>query len=180
MAVVLLATGCGSDSDDGGDSGSDGGVAETTTDAGDGADGTDTDDTGATADPTDDAASGDAGSMVLGDETIVFTSARCFLEEQDAAAGGGKILFVAQGSGTNAAGEAVALDVSRYDEDSQFTGDKSNVVIGDPFSGDAASWDANGDIGTVTVDGSTVSADGLTWVHVDDRTEQPGSFSVNC
>ena len=42
---------------------------------------------------------------MIGDETITLDSARCFLEEQDAAAGGGKILFVAQGFGTNAAGE---------------------------------------------------------------------------
>ena len=109
-----------------------------------------------------------------------FESARCFLEEQDAAAGGGKILFVAQGFGVNAAGDEVSIDVSRYDEDSQFSGDSINVVIGDPFSPDAASWDAIVDLGTVTVEGSTVSADGLTFSNVDDQTELAGSFRIDC
>ena len=128
--------------------------------------------------PTEDGAGG--GTLVLGDETIKFDGAQCFLQEQDAAAGGGKILFVAQGSGINAAGEEVLLDVSRYDEDSQFVGDDVSVDIGDPFSGAAVSWTGGGDIGTVTVDGSTVSAGGLTFENFDEGTEQPGSFEINC
>ena len=180
-AVLLLSAGCGSDDDT--DSGGivDDDAVSTTDDATTDEGNDESDDSEGSADAGNAGSSGgDAGSMVLGDETIVFTLAQCFLEEQDSAGGGGKILFVAQGSGTNAAGEAVLLDVSRFDEDSQFTGDKSNAVIGDPFSDSAISWDANGDIGTVSVDGSTVSADGLTWMNTDDFSEQPGSFVVNC
>lgn len=182
IVVVLLATGCGSDDESGASETGDG-TADTTAGADDDTETDDgTDDSGGSDDATGDdgGTGGDFGSIVFGDQTIALTSSLCFLEEQDAAAGGGKILFVAQGSGTDAAGEPVALDVSRFDEDSQFSGDKSNIVIGDPFSDSAASWDANGDIGTVSVEGSTVSADGLTWVNTDDRSEQPGSFSVNC
>lgn len=120
------------------------------------------------------------GTLVLGDETIALDSARCFLEEQDAAAGGGKILFVAQAYGTNAAGDELVLDVSRYDEDSQFAGDDIIVDIGDPFSDDAVSMGAGGEVGTVTVDGSNVSAGDLTFLDFDDATERNGSFEINC
>ena len=119
------------------------------------------------------------GTLVLGAETITLDSARCFLEEQESAGGGGKILFVAQGFGTTADGEPLTLDVSRYDEDSQFTGDDVIVDIGDPFADSAVSLTASGDIGTVTLDGSSLSADGLTFVD-DDFSEQTGSFELNC
>jgi hypothetical protein len=141
---------------------------------------------GDASDGGDDAPSGGGGgagggSLVLGDETITFDSARCFLEEQDAAAGGGKILFVAQAFGTNAAGDELVLDVSRYDEDSQFAGDDIIVDIGDPFSDTAVSLNASEPIGTVSVDGSTLSASGLTFIDVDDFEQQlSGSFEVNC
>lgn len=120
------------------------------------------------------------GTLVLGDETITFDSARCFLEEQDAAAGGGKILFVAQAYGTNAAGEELVIDVSRYDEDSQFAGDDISVDIGDPFGDDAISYSARGDIGTVAVDGRSLSADGLTFTDFDAGLEAAGSFEIDC
>lgn len=118
--------------------------------------------------------------LVLGDETITFDSARCFLEEQDAAAGGGKILFVAQAFGTNAAGDELVIDVSRYDEDSQFEGDDIIIDIGDIFSEDAVSLGGGGPIGTVTVDGSNLSADDLTFNNFDDFSEHTGSFEINC
>ena len=182
----LLAAGCGGDDDDaqadpapassaddgsGDDAGSDddAGASDASADSA-------SDDDGAAAAP----GGGDAGSLVIGDETIEFDSARCFLEEQDAAGGGGKILFVAQAFGVDAGGEELVLDVSRYDEDSQFTGDDIIVDIGDPFSDDAVSLRSGGEVGTVAVDGSNLSAEDLVFVNFDDSTEQPGSFDINC
>ncbi len=127
-----------------------------------------------------DAGGGNGGTLVLGDETIAFDGARCFLQEQEAAAGGGKILFVVQAFGTNAAGDQLSIDVSRYDEDSQFTGDDIIVDIGDPFSDEAVSLMASADLGTVAIDGSTLSAGALTFVNFDDMSEQGGSFEINC
>jgi hypothetical protein len=120
------------------------------------------------------------GSMVLGEETISFDSARCFLQEQDAAAGGGKILFVAQAFGENAEGEEVLIDVSRYDEDSQFYGDDILLTVGDPFSAEAANYFARGEVGIVTVDGNSVSAGSLEFTNDSDFTAQPGSLQINC
>jgi hypothetical protein len=125
------------------------------------------------------AASGSAGTLVLGDETITFDRSRCFLEEQDAAAGGGKILFVVQAFGSNGEGEEVLVDISRFDEDSQFEGDEISVVIGDPFSGDAVSFDGGGEIGTVTIEGSTASAPVLTFTD-SNLVEIEGSLVVAC
>ena len=124
------------------------------------------------------AGGGNGGTLVLGDETITLDSARCFLEEQDAAGGGGKILFVGQAFGTNAAGEELILDVSRFDEDSQFTGDDIIVDIGDWETG--SSWQAAADLGTVQLSGNTMSADGLTFTNWDDMSEMAGSFEINC
>ena len=118
------------------------------------------------------------GTLTIGDETITLVSSRCFLEEQDAAAGGGKILFVGQGTGTNAAGDDVLLDVSRYNEDSQFAGDDVLVDIGDFETGYSLS--STSDIGTVQLDGRTLSADGLSFTNFDDFSEVPGSFVLNC
>ena len=187
-AVVLALAGCGGDDDDvgnadasAGEDGADTAEAESTAESDDTGDAGDA----ATEPAADDAAEsggggGGGGTLVLGGDTITLDSARCFLEEQDAAAGGGKILFVAQGFGVTAGGEQLTLDVSRYDEDSQFVGDDVIVDIGDPFADDAVSLTANADLGTVTVDGSTLSADGLTFVNSDDLTEQAGSFEITC
>ncbi|NNE10802.1 MAG: hypothetical protein HKN41_00990 [Ilumatobacter sp.] len=168
VAVAALAVaGCGGDDDDAGGAGepADAASAADADGAGDGGGG---------------GGGAGGGNVVLGDETIEFESTRCFLQEQDAAAGGGKILFVAQAFGTDADGEPVAVDVSRYDEDSMFHGDDVTVDVGDPFGDSAVSWSGGGEVGTVTVAGSTVSADGLTFVNSDDFSEQPGSFTIDC
>lgn len=170
IAALVMAA-CGGDDDS--SSASDG--ADATADAG----GQDGESSGDDEQPAAGGGSG-GGTLVLGGETIAFDSARCFLEEQDAAAGGGKILFVAQAFGANAAGDEVAIDVSRYDEDSQFAGDDIIVDIGDPFGADAVSLTAKDVIGTVTVAGSDLSAEDLTFRDFDTGTEQPGSFEINC
>lgn len=182
VAVALVAASCGGDDDDGASSPA---VPVEAADSSD--DSSDESDASAEGDASGESDSappatggGDAGSVVLGDETVAFDSARCFLQEQDAAAGGGKILFVVQAFGTDANGDELMIDVSRFDEDSQFTGDDISVVIGDPFSGSAVSWSASADLGTVQIDGSTVSADGLTFQNFDDFAELAGSFSINC
>jgi len=180
VAVPLAA--CGGDDDDAGESDA-GTAADDSAAASDGGDsGADTAGEPAGDDNAADQGSGGGGggTLVLGDETIELESARCFLQEQEAAAGGGKILFVAQGFGATAAGDELVLDVSRYDEDSQFAGDDMTVDIGDPFSADAVSLSATGEIGTVTVDGSNVSADDVTFSDFDSGTEQTGSFEINC
>lgn len=190
--VALLAAGCGDDGDEPGDPAGDsdtsdeGGDDQSTGDEPDAGDDDAADDETAVDEPAGDDGGGSAGSgggggtLVLGDETIALDSARCFLEEQDAAGGGGKILFVAQGFGTNAAGDELVVDLSRYDEESQFTGDDILVDIGDPFSDDAVSLSASGDIGTIVIDGSTLSASGLTFDNFDDGSQTPGSVQVNC
>ena len=85
-----------------------------------------------------------------------------------------------QAEGTNPEGEPVLIDVSRYDEDSQFVGDDILVDIGDPFSGDSITWGANADLGTVQIDGSRVYADGLTFRNFDTNEELPGAFNIFC
>jgi hypothetical protein len=170
VAVVALGiAGCGGDDDD---------SATPTEPAGDVADGDGTPDDGPTGDDGAPTGAG-GGTLTLGDETIDFDRSRCFLEEQDAAAGGGKILFVGQAFGTNAEGDEVSIDVSRYDEDSDFAGDDVSVVVGSPGSDDAVSYSSRSPIGTVSLDGSVLSAEGLTFSD-DDGTEVSGSFEVRC
>jgi len=181
-AVALVAASCGANEDDPGPAapvevteGSDDPSSGTSVDSSETAEGSPIE--GEDARPP---AGDGGGTLVLGEETISFDNTRCFLQEQDAAAGGGKILFVAQAFGTNADGDELLIDVSRYDEDSRFAGDDIVVDIGDPFSAEAVSWRANAELGTIQVDGSTVSADGLTFVNFDDFSEMPGSFRISC
>jgi len=183
--LALVAAGCGDD-DAGSEGGGNGGETTVAQDAGAGettvpGDAEPMDEDQPMEDDNGGSESGGlAGMVVVGDETITLDSARCFLEEQDAAAGGGKILFTAQASGTNADGEEITIDVFRFDEDSQFTGDKVSLVVGDPFSADAVSWDADGEIGAVQVDGDVVRSAGLTFVNSNDLSELPGSFEIQC
>jgi hypothetical protein len=123
---------------------------------------------------------GGGGTLVLGDETIELDSARCFLREQASAGGGGKILLTGQGTGTNAAGEEVRLDFTRYDEASQFTGDDISVEVG-PLA-DATSYTARLDLGAVDRSGSTLTATDIPFQSFGDRgiTQVTGSFTLNC
>lgn len=133
---------------------------------------------------TDDASSdgismGGSGTLVLDGETVEFDEVLCFLEPQEAAAGGGLILFVGQGMGVDAEGQDVLLDVSRYDEDSQFAGDVVSVEIGDIMAGDNTSLESRTAEGTVEVEGSTIRAE-ITLEDFTDFSEVPASFELNC
>ena len=123
---------------------------------------------------------GGGGSLTIGDEVIELASARCFLQEQDVTGSPGKILFQAQGYGMTAEGEELVLDVTRFDEDSLFTGDDIEADIGDPFGEDFYYWSASADIGTVEIDGSTLRVGELTFRHSEDGSEVTGTFELNC
>ncbi|HSM01493.1 MAG TPA: hypothetical protein VK960_03490 [Acidimicrobiia bacterium] len=164
LVVVLVGAACGDDD------------ATTPTTAAPGGQ-TDAGSNGGTPTPS---ASG--GFLTLGDETIQFDSARCFLQEQEAAAGGGSILATGQGFGTNSEGVEVSLDFTRFSEESDFAGDDILVDIGDPFSGDTVGYAARVDIGVVSIEGNLVSASGLTFESFDEGAESPleGAFELNC
>lgn len=127
------------------------------------------------------AASATGGTLTLGDETITLDSARCYLEEQDAF-GGGKILANAQGFGTNAAGEEVMLDFTRFDEDTDFTGDDIVVNVGDFMTGNSVEYHVTLDLDSVSIDGRNVSADGftLTSFDMDSPSALESSFALSC
>lgn len=118
------------------------------------------------------------GTLTFDGEEIALDSSRCTFEEQDAAAGGGTIEFVAQGTGTTAAGDEVLVDVSRYSEESQFAGDRVSITIGDFATG--ASYSGSDDAGTVSEDGATVEADDFPLVSDDDLSETTITFSIDC
>lgn len=178
--VLALSTGCG-DSDDG-----DTAAPGSTTDpaaaapATDGSPGGEDDAPDSDGDAMDAVASGGGGRLVLGDETIEFEQVLCTFEPQDAAAGGGQILFVGQATGVDAEGRDVVLDVSRYDQDSQFEGDSVMVDIGDVTSGDTVGLASTSPTGTVTVDGSTLRADDVTLLNAEDGSERTASFEITC
>jgi len=186
---VLVAAGCGSDN--GAGSQPDASVAEAVDNAPDDAtrdsapgDAAGDDDAAV----VDDAAGapsapvgGGSGTVVLDGETIVFDQVLCHLESQPAAAGGGNILFVVQGYGVDATNEPVILDVSRFDDDSMFAGDDVQLYIGEiTAAGDARELGATPPAGTVTLDGSTVSVDGLTLEDFAALTEHTVSFTIHC
>lgn len=180
--LALALVGCGDDdsSDEGGASddpaASDDGATD---DADDGSDSDSDSDGDADEDAGEQNGSGGGGTLTFDGEEIALDSARCTFEEQEAAAGGGTIEFVAQGNGTNAAGEEVFIDVSRYSEESQFAGDDVSIVIGDIATG--ASFRGSEDAGTVSEDGSTVEATDFPVKSDEDFSdERTISFSIDC
>ena len=126
------------------------------------------------------AVAGGAGTLTLGDEVIELDRARCFLQEQDVVGSAGKILFTAQGFGTTPEDEDFIVDVTRFDEDSLFTGDDILIDVGDPFGEDFYSWRGSADLGTVERDGATLHADGLIFRHSEDGSERAGAFEIRC
>lgn len=178
--TTLLLVGCG-DGDDA--TGSNDTTAAADETPGSGAGGSGDSDTGDTGDAESGEGSGTSdgsGSLVLDGETIQLTTVRCYLEPQEAAAGGGNILFVVQGEGENAQGEAVMIDISRYDDGSTFAGDVVDINIGDVLSDDVVSLSAMAPTGSVNLDGSTASAEGLTADDMETGESRTVEFSIDC
>lgn len=181
MVLLLLAVGtaCGGNGDDAEDAG--GASASTAVGGADSSsDGSGANASGSRVQTPAAAASGGAGTLTLGNDTLELDRARCFLQEQEAAGGGGKILFTAQGFGTTSDGTDFVVDISRYDEDSQFTGDHILVDVGDPRGEDFYSWEVRPELEIIEQTGSTLRGEGLTFRHSEDGSEIPGAFEVNC
>ncbi|MDO5741115.1 MAG: hypothetical protein Q4P07_13310 [Ornithinimicrobium sp.] len=131
--------------------------------------------------PAEGPTSGGSGTLTMDSEVIEFATVLCYLQEQDSAGGGGKILYTAQATGVNAEGEDLMIDVSRYDEDSMFAGDSIEVVIGDYINDDSVSYSLmGGEEKNVSVKGSTVSASGLELTSDDMSDTVTASFEMNC
>lgn len=122
---------------------------------------------------------GEPGTLTIDGAEVALGAGRCLLEEQPAAAGGGAIELTAQASGTDADGEPVTVDFTRYSAESQFAGDDLAITIGDPFSGEATQLQGSADSGAVSIDGSTVSATDFA-VGENPTATQPVSFTINC
>jgi hypothetical protein len=176
-ALALFAGACGDDDD---------GAATRSVDEGSDDMGDADDDMG----DADDGSSGDAptgggggggggGTLTFGDETISLDRALCYLQEQPVAGSEGTIELTAQGHGTNAAGDPVVIDFSRFSEDSLFAGDDISVDIGDPRGDDFQGYTARLDIGGVARDGNVFSATDVSFVG-DMGEEVVGSFRIEC
>jgi hypothetical protein len=124
------------------------------------------------------AGSGRGGTLELGDETIALDSARCYLQEQTV--GRSTIELTAQATGTNADGETVILDFSRYAEGDQFEGDDINIDVGDPTAADFYQYIGSLDYGEVDVSGSSLSRSGFDVRHSETNESVPASFQIEC
>jgi len=125
--------------------------------------------------------SANAGFLMLGDERIDFDNALCYLQDQDAF-GGGTIHATAQATGTNAAGEEVLFDFTRFGADTDFEGDDVSVTVGDYTTGAAVEYLDVIALGSVSIQGNTVAGTGfnLTSFDFDEPVELASSFEINC
>lgn len=142
----------------------------------------------------DDATSGDAaapvqtgsgsggGSVTIDAETIALDRTLCTLEAQEVAesGGGGTMEMVGGGRGTNAAGEEVRLDFTRFGADSRFAGDMVTVVVGDYREDESVSLSGTAEPGTVEVVGSEMTVTELPLTDDADGSEVMVSFQIDC
>ena len=186
LALAVSAAGCGDDDDsaDGATEPADT-VAADDASSDDEADGGGDDGGGDQGGDESAAPAGDAGTLTFGGETIEMENVGCFLEEQPRAGLGGTFEFSIQGRGTNAAGEAVIIDITRVrpDEDggplgNQEPADEVKIDIGDPGSG--TSYTGDGPVGTVTVDGSSVTASGIQVSALSGPEAVEVAFDLGC
>lgn len=118
------------------------------------------------------------GTLTLGGETIALDSARCYLKEQTAA--GQKIELNGQGYGTNAAGDDIVLDFTRYAASSDFAGDDISISIGDPRSPDSVQQHTRLALGAVTRSGSTFTSPSFELRGDDGVSTSTSSFELKC
>ena len=163
-AVLFGLTGCGDDDGDDTSAGSETPSGNEEQSADDGA---------ASGSP----GGGGGGVVTIGSETIELDRAQCYLQPQDAAAGGGTIEYNAQGKGTDAEGNEVLVDLSRYSEESQFAGDDAQIEFGPPAEllRDYAMVD-----GSIVVEGSTLTITDATFRDNNDGSEAAGSVQLDC
>lgn len=179
LAALVLIVGAACGDDDGDDAGGDTAApTDQVSDTDDMDDPDDSPDADAEAAPTG-GGGGGGGELVFGDETIELDRALCFLQEQPVAGSDGTILLTAQGHGTNAAGDGVVVDFTRYDEESMFTGDDVSVDIGDPRTDDFQGYGTSLDLESVNRDGNVLSATDVVLVG-DMGDEVVGSFRIEC
>lgn len=165
-AVLIGLTGCGDDDGDDTSAGSETPSENEAQPADEGA-----------ASGSPDGGGGGGGVVTIGSETIELDQTRCYLQPQDAAAGGGTIEYNAQGTGTDAEGNEVLVDLSRYSEESQFAGDDARIQFGPPgeLLRDYAMVD-----GSIVVEGSTLTITDATFRDNDDGSEAAGSLQLDC
>lgn len=70
--------------------------------------------------------------------------------------------------------------VSSYDDGSTFAGDVVDIHVGDVMSEDVVSLSAMAPAGSVKLDVSTASADGLTVEDLETGTSKTAAFSIDC
>lgn len=162
MALLLaIAASCGSDDDSTSDQRDPNGTEAPADDAG----------------TPDQGGGGGTSTLVIDGVTYETDGGRCHLEPQDSAGGGGQILATAMATFENDEGDQMLLDFTRFDADSMFHGDDISLAVGD-FA-DGLSYRTSLDEGTVSVEGSVVSAADveLTEVEADPITI---SFDIAC
>lgn len=120
-----------------------------------------------------------ASSLVVDGETISVGGALCHLEPEEAAGGGGgMILATAQNTGTDAAGDLVSIDFTRYDADSMFHGDDVTLNVGEV--GDPKTYTAHLDEGAIPVSNGVVSGQDITMRDAEADVEVVVSFEMVC
>jgi hypothetical protein len=128
--------------------------------------------------PSSGSSSSGSGTLVLPDETIELTSSQCYLKKQTAA--GQDIDLTAQARGTNAAGDAVNLDFTRYANSSSFAGDDITVLIGQPGASNATDLSGRLDRGTVDRSGDTFSINDTQLRNESSGDSVTISFEIQC
>lgn len=179
LAVGVIVVGCAS-TDDGG--GSDGSDADAGADPAASAEATPATATSGEGDATgaQGPSGASTGSLIFGDEAIPIARFRCFFEEQPRAGLGGVFTHSAQGEGTNAAGEAVLLDMTRARAEDDTIEDHLSVGIGDPFGDDYVEYNVGGPEGLIEFGDASAAASDVEVSDFSSDTSFTITFDLPC
>ena len=175
VAFAFVVAACGDDdssSDDGGDEPQSEDTASGDAETDDGES-----DEGDPGDASEGESAGGASSVTFDGEEIALDALGCYSEEQEVA--GSIMTLTAQASGTNAAGENVIVDFTRFAPGGTVSESDDILIDIGPLT-DSRTYQANLPFESVTVVDGVLTVSETTFMSFDDGTEVMVSIAIVC
>lgn len=179
--VFVIAAACGDDSDSSSNGGGDDTSSEIDPGSGDEATDTGSDDDGSDEGGSEEVSRGEPGggasTLTFDGEEIALNARGCYAERQEVA--GSIITLTAQASGTNAAGEDVIVDFTRFAPGGT-VGESDDILIDIGPLGATTTYQAALPFESIPVDGGVLTVAETAFSSFDDGSEVTASVLIVC